>query len=250
MHWTLTNGALPLWRPEPAPAGAVIAVTTRVGGVSSPPFDRLNLGRSTDDAPEAVTENRRRVLAGLALEPERLATAGQVHGTRVARVTEPGLVRETDGLVTTTPGLALAVSGADCLPILLSAPGAVAAAHSGWRGTADGMPAAVLTALQEAAGVPAREVRAYLGTGIGPCCYRVGSDVAQRFAAEAVRDVNGHLHVDLALAARRQLEHAGVPPEAIIDPPACTACKPDWCFSHRRDHGRTGRLWGVAAVRA
>ncbi len=239
-----------MWRPDPEPEGAVIAMTTRLGGVSTPPFDRLNLGRSTVDAPDAVTENRRRVLAALGLDPTRLATAGQVHGTRVTAVTQPGLAPETDGLVTREAGLALAVSGADCLPIVFYAPTVVAAAHSGWRGTADGMPRQALEAVTTAAGVAAREVRVYIGPGIGPCCYRVGPEVAARFPAAAVRSVAGAPHLDIALAARLQLEQAGVPAESIVDPPACTSCHPEWCFSHRRDQGRTGRLWGVTALRS
>lgn len=250
MSWTLSDGLLPLWRPVGAPPEAVLAVTTRLGGVSEPPFASLNLGRSTPDAPDAVTENRRRVLRALGLDPERLATAGQVHGTRLVTVEEPGLKRDTDGLVTRTPGLALAVSAADCLPILFAAPSVVAAVHSGWRGTADGMPRAALAAVANAAGVSAGDVLVFIGPGIGPCCYRVGAEVAARFPAAAVRSVNDVPHVDLGLAARLQLEQAGVPADAITDSPACTACHPDWCFSHRRDQGRTGRLWGVAALRS
>src|ERR1043165_6545550 len=187
VSWMLSSGAVPMWRPDPAPHRTIIAATTRLGGRRGPPYDALNLGRSTSDAAHAVTENRLRVLAELGLDPERLATAGQVHGTRVARVTAPGLAHETDALVTTEPGLALAVSGADCLPIMISAPRAVAAAHSGWRGTADGMPSQVLHALLDAAHVAPEDVLVFLGPGIGACCYRVGSEVATRFPAAAVR---------------------------------------------------------------
>jgi copper oxidase (laccase) domain-containing protein len=89
-----------LWRPAAAPRGAIVAATTRRGGVSAPPFDALNLGRSTADAPDAVEENRRRVLAALGIPEGRVATAGQVHGVRVTEVKTPGLHVETDALVT------------------------------------------------------------------------------------------------------------------------------------------------------
>jgi copper oxidase (laccase) domain-containing protein len=83
MSWSrVTHEGVTLWRAD-APAGVVVAVTSRRGGVSEPPFDDLNIGRSTADPPERVTENRRRVLAALGLDPERLVTAGQVHGVRV-----------------------------------------------------------------------------------------------------------------------------------------------------------------------
>jgi len=249
MHWSLdTLDSVSLWRPSEPPPGAIVAATTRVGGVSPAPFETLNLGKSTADDPAAVEENRRRVLAALGIPDGRLATAGQVHGTRVTEVHTPGLHVETDALVTREPGLALAVSGADCLPLLAVAPGAVAAAHSGWRGTAAGMPAEVVRALLALSKASPIDVRVYLGPCIGSCCYHVGEDVAARFPAEAVIRDDAGIRVDLAGAARRQVEALGVPRAAIVDPPACTSHHPEWCYSHRRDHGRTGRLWGVVAL--
>ena len=250
MAWTLnTHDSLPLWRPAAPPAHAIVAATTRRGGVSAPPYESLNLGRSTDDAADAVVENRRRVLAGLGLDPLRLATAGQVHGTDVAPVERPGLHASVDGLATRTLGLALAITVADCLSLLYVAPATVAAAHSGWRGTAAGMPRAALAAVCALSDCAPRDVLVFVGHGIGPCCYRVGEDVAARFPLEAiVRDATG-VRVDLVAAARRQLLDAGVPAPGLTDPPVCTSCDSGWCFSHRRDAGRTGRHWGLVALR-
>jgi copper oxidase (laccase) domain-containing protein len=134
------------------------------------------------------------------------------------------------------------------MPILLAAPGVIAAAHSGWRGTADGMPRASLDAIRRIGSVEARDVRVFMGPCIGPCCYRVGPEVARRFPSDAVRPHDDGPHVDLAAAVRLQLEAAGVRPDAIDDPPACTACHPEWLFSHRRDQGRTGRMWGLITL--
>ncbi|MEK7330425.1 MAG: laccase domain-containing protein, partial [Candidatus Eisenbacteria bacterium] len=145
LMWTLdSRSALPAWRYEPARPAAILAFSTRRGGVSDGPYHSLNLGRSSRDRPEAVDENRRRLLVALGIDPARLANAGQTHGAAVARVAGPGLHPGCDALLTTTPGLALAVTAADCLPILYAAPGAVAAAHSGWRGTAEGAPEVAL----------------------------------------------------------------------------------------------------------
>ena len=246
--WILDHAApLPLWRPAGA-SGAIVAFTTRVGGVSLPPYDTLNLGRSATDLPEAVSENRRRVLSTLGLAPDRLVTAGQIHGTAVARPDAPGHHDGCDVLLTRSPGLALAVTGADCLPILLVAPGAVAAAHSGWRGTEAGAPRAALRALLSACGAPAERVQVYFGPCIRPCCYEVGPEVASRFPAGAVSRVDGTWRLDLVAAARIQLVADGLPERAIADTGACTACEPLLYFSHRRDAGRTGRHWGVIAL--
>src|SRR5690348_12534504 len=112
--WMLDSaGALPRWRPLADSARHIAAFTTRRGGVSLAPYDTLNVGRSTEDLAAAVTENRRRVLAALELDPERLATAGQVHGARVVEVTAPGHAPACDALLTRVPGLALAVTVAD-----------------------------------------------------------------------------------------------------------------------------------------
>jgi YfiH family protein len=248
--WTLrSHDPVPMWR-RIEDAESRLAFSTRRGGTSEPPYDTLNLGRSTPDRPEAVDANRHRLLASLGFSPERLATAGQVHGTTVTRVTAPGLHRECDALVTTEPGIALAITGADCLPILYSTPGAVAAAHAGWRGTAAGIATATLQALCDAVATRPDQVQVHLGPCIRDCCYVVGPEVAGQFPAGVVRNRPDGLRLSLPDAVRHQLIAAGVPRAAIADTGACTACDPDWYFSHRRDRGLTGRLWGIAGLLA
>lgn len=247
--WTLEVGTPPpLWRASPAPHGAILACTTRRGGTSAPPYHALNLGRSTADAPAAVAENRRLTLRSLGIDPGRLATAGQVHGARVVRVEGPGHVADCDALVTTSRNLAIAVTTADCMSLLLAAPGAVAAAHSGWRGTAERMPERVLASIGEAAGCGPERVSVYFGPCIRACCYEVGPEVAAAFPDSVIRPRTPRPHLDLPLAARLQLEAAGVRPESIFDCGACTACGPEWYFSYRRDGAVSGRHWGVAAL--
>jgi hypothetical protein len=247
--WMLDDtSSVPYWRPASGVPGARLAFSTRRGGVSAPPFDSLNLGRSTTDSPDAVVENRNRLLSAVGLSPATLATAGQVHGTRVVEVAASGHQPECDALISRVPGLALAVTTADCMSLLYAAPGAVGAAHAGWRGTADGMPAATLSALCACASVAPSQVHVHIGPCIRGCCYEVGEDVAARFPALAVRPTAGRPYLDLPTAARLALQGAGVPPDCIHDTGACSACEPFWYFSHRRDAGRTGRLWGVAAV--
>jgi YfiH family protein len=246
--WSLVRSLEPpLWRPAPTP-GVVAAFTTRQGGVSLPPYHALNLGRSTADQPDAVAANRARVLTALGLDPERLATAGQVHGNAVTRVGGPGLHRECDALVTRTPGIPLAVSAADCLPILYVAPGAVAAAHAGWRGTAAGIPVSALDAVCEVAGVGAAEVSVHLGPCIRSCCYEVGPEVAARFPGMAVSRRGDSIRLSIPDAVRLQLLERGVLPGRLFDTGACTACEEFWYYSHRRDRGVTGRQWGLIAL--
>ena len=245
--WTLdTLADVPLWRTVAPVAGARLAFSTRRGGTSPAPFDSLNLGRSTADAVEHVELNRARMLHALGVPPGSLATAGQVHGHRVLAVDAPGHHAGCDALVTSVPHLALAVTTADCMSLLYTAPGAVAAVHAGWRGAAEEMPAAALTAICTLAACQPRHVAVHIGPCIRGCCYEVGDDVARQFPSEALREVAGRQRLDLPTVARASLVAAGVPAEAIHDTGACAACEPHWYFSHRRDAGTTGRMWGVA----
>ena len=247
--WTIDRDAAPpCWRMDLAESRVSLAFTTRRGGVSLPPYDMLNLGRSTEDRVDFIEENRRRVIASLGFDPAAVATAGQVHGTAVARVSGPGLYSGVDTLVTTLPEVPLAVTGADCLPALFVAPGAVGAAHCGWRGSADGMVRAALDAVCAAAAVPPSRVSVHLGPSIRSCCYEVGPEVAERFPAPALTRVDGAWRLDLVAAARIALAGAGVPSESIHEVPACTACEPYWYYSHRRDGPRTGRHWGLIGM--
>src|SRR4051794_13365657 len=176
MEWREEGGVR--WLQADLP-GATAAFSTRIGGVSQPPFDSLNLGLFTEDERETVVENRIRLAAALGLAPERIAIGRQVHGAELAihggpqdpsPFAEPGnAVPEVDGHVTAEPSLALLVFAADCLPVALSGPGGVAMLHCGWRGLAAG----ILARGAEATGA----TDAAMGPGIGPCCYEVGEDV-------------------------------------------------------------------------
>jgi YfiH family protein len=215
------------------------AFSTRLGGVSEPPFDSLNLGLLTDDAEDAVAENRRRLAAALGFEPRQVVFARQIHGTRLIdhRVVSPEEVVEADGHVVSEPDLAPLVFVADCLPVALAGPGGVAMVHAGWRGLAGGILAAGAEAV-EATG-------AAIGPGIGPCCYEVGEEVLSAFGGLGEGVARGRM-LDLPEVARRLLAAAGV--ERVESAGLCTSCEKELFFSHRRDEGRTGRQAGIAWV--
>jgi YfiH family protein len=210
--------------------GAHVRFTGRDGGVSERPYASLNLGRWTDDDPAAVEENGRR-----AAEGRPLAFARQVHGTRVIALDgPPAEIEDADGVVTRAPGVAALVLTADCLPVALAAPGAVAMVHAGWRGLSDGVLEAGVTAL---GGGP---VHAAIGPAAGGCCYEVGPEVAQRFPDWAL---DGRL-LDLKAVAAARLRAAGV--VEVVDVGRCTMCEPDVFFSHRVSGPVTGRQGGIA----
>jgi YfiH family protein len=213
---------------------ARVLFTTRRGGVSEGPYASLNLGERTGDDPAAVEANHAQ-LRSMVGGP--LARCAQVHGSRVA-VAGDGRP-EADGIATDVPGVAGLVITADCLPIALHAPGAVAMVHAGWRGLAAGVIEEGVAALRDlGANGP---VQAAIGPGAGPCCYEVGDEVRAAFA-----DVPDALHgrnVDLKAVARARLRAAGA--VEIHDAGICTICDERF-FSHRRDRGTTGRQGGAA----
>jgi polyphenol oxidase len=214
--------------------------TTRRGGVSEGAYASLNLGRWTDDDADAVERNREILAATMGVPLDAVVQGRQVHGTRVERVAaRPEAGREppeADGVALGAPGLAALVLTADCLPVALIAPGAVAMLHAGWRGLAAGVLEEGIRAVRELAG--GGEVQAAIGPGAGACCYAVSEDVASAFGRPA-----GLL--DLKGIARGRLHAAGV--ADVHDVGLCTLCAdPALFFSHRRDGGITGRQAGIA----
>ncbi|MHB8694683.1 MAG: polyphenol oxidase family protein [Solirubrobacteraceae bacterium] len=229
--------------------GARAVFTTRRGGVSTGPYESLNLGWLTDDQQEAVAENRRRVAEAHGIE---LAWGRQVHATQVERRASGNLelgigvgeAAQADGQATSTPGVAPTVLTADCLAVVIVGGGAVAAVHAGWRGLAGGIIAEGVAALHELGVGGQVALTAAIGPGAGVCCYEVGEEVHAEFGAygDAVR--RGR-NLDLKAIAAAQLRAAGV--QTVHDVGLCTICSdPELFFSHRRDNGVTGRQAAIA----
>ncbi|MDO8862473.1 peptidoglycan editing factor PgeF [Haliea sp. E1-2-M8] len=269
-----------LIRPDwPAPPAVNALVSTREGGVSSGPWQGLNLGDHVGDDPRAVQANRA-VLQGSLPAGSVVQWLRQVHGTAVVRASSSGAVPEADACWTDEPGIACAVLTADCLPVLLCDRSAtvVAAAHAGWRGLRGGVLEATVAALP----VDPGELLAWLGPAIGPTAFEVGPEVRDVFVAAAVAaaahaaaaDAGAahaavpttggdaasgyaavaeaeilaaftpaprpdHYLLDLYALARMRLREAGV--GAVHGGGLCTLSDPRRFYSYRRD-GTTGRM--------
>jgi polyphenol oxidase len=234
--------ALPVIRWEVAGPYRV-AFSTRLGGVSEAPFDSLNLGRLTDDDPERVEENRRRLCAEVDGDFARLTMNRQVHSAAVHNAKAGSRGVPGDGLWTDEPELPMLKFAADCLPIALARangrPG-LALLHAGWQGLLEGIVAVGVAALG-----PGR-IAAVIGPGIGPCCYEVQEDVAAPYKAQFGPGIVKEGRLDLWSAAERTLRAAGCESVERVD--LCTSCHPDLFFSHRRDGARTGRQGLVGVV--
>jgi polyphenol oxidase len=228
--------------------GARAVFSTRRGGVSDGPYESLNLGILTDDDPERVIENRRRVARAAGVAPERVGMGWQVHGADLLEwsappseraYADPGgrLLPRVDGHLTVEPNLGLLVLVADCYPVALSDGARTAMLHCGWRPLAGGILERAIERFDESP-------EAAVGPGIGGCCYEVGPEVLEAFT-----DLDGVAKgrmLDLRAVIARKLAAAGVTSVQHLD--HCTSCRPDLYFSHRRDGGITGRQAGLVIL--
>lgn len=234
-------------------AGVVHGLFTRRGGVSPEPWASLNLGGTTGDSREHVVENRRRMFDALHQPVESIFDSWQVHGTEVLVATAPRPLNQphkpADILITNKPGITLTMRFADCVPILLYDPEKRVAAlvHAGWQGTVKHAGRIAVEAMCELFDSRPKAILAAIGPSIGPDHYEVGEDVLQRvqdaFGAESeqvICNVNGRRHFDLWKANTMVLQGAGVRQIEVAE--LCTACHVEDWFSHRKEHGKTGRF--------
>ena len=261
------------------------AFSTRHGGVSRPyGGNALNLGFTKQDTRAAVERNRALFLKKLGITNARtLITLRQIHSDLIHRVeSPPEHSLSGDGLITSTPGLLLAILTADCPPVIVvdKKNRAIGVLHAGWRGTVKRIVEKGVGEMQRYFGSDPRNMIAVIGPSVQSCCYQVGEEVRQKFeaqfgyAAELFSEVKesdpvrekypmlflsarapGHselpvnLFLNLVEANRRQLIDAGVPAKNIDASSPCTACHTDLLFSHRAEKGLTGRLMAVVGVR-
>ncbi|GAB3152148.1 peptidoglycan editing factor PgeF [Amycolatopsis sp. NPDC004378] len=228
-------------------------VTTRAGGASRPPYDTFNLGDHVGDDEGDVFANRKRLASELGLAEDRLAWMEQVHGRTATIVdgSETRAAEATDALVTATPGVALVVLVADCVPILLAdaEAGVVSAVHAGRVGTRVGVAKAAVSAMREA-GAEVGRIEALLGPAICGDCYEVpaamAADVEKHVPGSACKTRKGTPGLDLRAGLWQQLADLGVGKIGVD--PRCTN-EDKTLFSYRRD-GTTGRIAGITWVEA
>ncbi|MEJ6020496.1 peptidoglycan editing factor PgeF [Corynebacterium sp. H113] len=225
--------------------------TTRHGGYSTAPFDSFNLGDHVGDDPENVAKNRRRLAEGLGIAPENFVYMEQVHSNNVTvidgPVNEP--VETTDALITATPGLALVVLVADCVPVLLSDDdaGIVAAVHAGRMGARNGVVRKTVEKMIELGSKPAN-IHCLLGPAASGAHYEVPEsmaiDVENRLPGSRTRTKKGSHGIDVRAGIIHQLVGIGV--SNINADPRCTIDDHSF-FSYRRE-GKTGRQAGVIVL--
>jgi YfiH family protein len=218
----------------------------------------LNFSSAGGDSPEAVAENLSRAATDLGITADQIFYLSQVHGRDARVLTGDEALADTlrsegDITLSSHDGVGCGVRMADCPAVLIgdSQSGAVAAVHSGWRGTVAGAAPAGVEALRGLVGAPG-ELVAAIGPCIEQCCFEVGDDVAQQIAAaselgdDIVDRSRPKAHVDLRRVIEAQLRAVGV--EQVDQVAGCTMCDPERFHSYRRDGVVSGRMLAVIAA--
>jgi len=240
--------------------GLVQAIFTRHGGVSPQPWAALNVGGTVGDEPDRVVENRRRSFIAVGRSPESLYDVWQVHGREVVYTNSPrphyAAHRKADAILTDNPRVTLFMRFADCAPIFLFDPHrrVVGLVHAGWQGTVKCTVQAAVRAMQEIFSCEPANIRAGIGPSIGAHHYPVGPEVVAQVrdtfrdrASDLLHANNGdNPTFDLWEANRLLLEDVGL--REIEVAAICTACHLDDWFSHRGEHGRTGRFGALIGL--
>jgi YfiH family protein len=251
-----TKAGLRFFQFEELGAGITQAIFTRQGGLSPEPWTGLNMGGTVGDDPELVYKNRQCALIALECDPESVYDVWQVHGITVVVAESPRPKEMThlqaDGILTDSSGVTLLMRFADCVPVLLHDPirRIVGIAHAGWMGTVRGIGRTIVEAMQARFGSKPADILAAIGPSIGPDHYEVGPDVEvqvrQAFGKQAsslMYKSAEKIHFNLWAANRLTLEQAGVKQIELAG--LCTACNTDDWYSHRAEHGRTGRFGAI-----
>jgi len=231
----------------------VHAFSTRQGGVSKVPYKSLNLGLTCSDDPQAVQKNRKIYFNYLSISQDRLIFPVQIHSSNVEIVNSPGIVKNSDALITRTPNLFLTIETADCFPIFLYDPftHTVALIHSGWKGTAANIVCKTIQKMKDDLNVDPGNLLATIGPGVQKNNFQVDGPVFNQFDSKYFTDDGpGHYKMDLQQVIVDQLLDAGLKKDHIERNNDCTYEKNALFYSYRRDGQNSGRMMGIIGFRS
>lgn len=231
----------------------LVGQSTRHGGVSPEPYDSLNLGWFTPDSSGHISENRKIFFKSLEWPTEAVAESRQIHGDQVAVVDRPQQLEGYDGLVTQTVGLSLAITVADCCPILVYDPTrkVIGAAHAGWKGSHLGLASKLVASMTHAFGCAPENIHAWIGICITRPNYEVDADVADLFLPQhkTWNSKRGKYLLDIRTVNTDVLIQAGLRSDRIHQTSFGSYSHPEHFFSHRHSKGNTGRGLAVIGLR-
>jgi len=227
----------------------IFGLSTKIGAERKAPY-YFNLSFSVGDKQEIVEENRNFFFNTLGLNKENVAYQKQVHGDTISHVSKGGFLGESDAMITDKPGLGLAISIADCVPVFIYdyKNKLIAGVHSGWRGSSKNILHKTLIKLNTEFNSSPENLVAYLGPSIKQNNYEVGKEVADLFDGKYVKHQNGKLFLDVAGFNYDVLIQFGVKKENVQQSGLCTFAMDNLLHSYRRDGEKSGRSFGVIAI--
>ncbi len=233
--------------------------TGRTGGVSKGEYESLSLSPRRGDDIKCVKKNEEILCAALGFSHKRLTSTSQEHTDNIKIVEKEHIGyginipwgEGVDGIITQIKNVPLICYSADCVPILIYASDieAIAAVHSGWRGTDKKIAEKTVEKLKNMGSNP-KNIYAAIGPCIGICCYEVSEDVAKNFERVYYKEKgSGKYMLDLGKINFDMINNCGVPKENISLSGICTRCRNDLFFSHRGQNGKSGTLGGIICMR-
>jgi len=240
--------------------------TSRIGGISQPPYNSLNMGLHVGDNAEDVALNRSLLANAIGVPFEACTFAEQVHGSQVSivsqaergkgRLDHEDSIRQVDALITAEPNTCLCVMYADCVPLYFVDPikQVIAVSHAGWKGTAQDIAGNTVQMMKETYGCNPANILAAIGPSIGQCCYEVNQDVVNKMAASVIPVVqpsnnSGKFMLNLQEINRLLMQKAGIVSSNIEISKLCTSCHTDQFYSYRAEGGTTGRMIAWLAIK-
>ncbi len=226
--------------------------TTRIGGESRGVYHSMNLGLSSGDDHNVVARNRMKLLNSQGIEISRIATVHQIHSNHVIDVSEPGNYKDADGLITSQAQVFLTVSSADCASVLIAHKQgkAIAALHSGWRGTFSNICGEAIMKMKNQYQINPADLYAYIGPCMSAKAFEVDHDVYEKFDKKYFIKKDNKWLFNMKGVLSDQLKEAGIPDLQTEISPNCTYLEPELFFSYRRDKGNTGRMWASIGIAA
>ena len=228
--------------------GVEVYYSTRIGGVSPPPYNTLNLHNGRGDDRENVKLNRNKFFKIISLDKRDIVYTKQIHSDIVNIVREPFNKVVGDGMITDKEGLFLGVFTADCLAVFLYSHSkrVIGVVHSGRRGSEKGVVKKAVMKICTSFNIKAEDIEALFGPSIGPCCYEVGVELLDRFRGEYFVEKGKNIYLNIWNIVRDQLKECGV--GKIFIPEICTYSRDDLFFSYRKSGERVGENLGIIGM--
>ena len=234
--------------------------TTRLGGVSTAPFDTNNLAFHVGDTPEDVIKNHQKLANDAGYHYHDLIHMQQIHSDKVVIVDPKKDHFKTpplcDALITNQTNIPLMVMTADCTPILIyeHVNQVIAVVHAGRAGAFQSIVTQTIQTMQHSFNSQLENIHVILGPSIGACCYEVGEEIAiesQKLGfGFAITQKKAHYFLDVNAIILKELLNLGIKKEHIEDLKICNACQNNTYFSYRADQQQTGRMAGVLMLKA